>query len=126
MSSETDTSRFDDGEFAPAAPAALATPATLVQRAPSRLRTKLGLTAFVLALVAVLIEVWAMAVGNAQYYFGATVLAWLVIALSAFTFLTALIALVLKRNRGFAVAAMIVSVLANPLVLVAVFEFVGP
>ena len=57
---------------------------------------------------------------------GATVLAWLVIGLQAVSFVLGLVAFLSRRGRGhsrrFGLAAVVLSLLANPLLLVGLFS----
>lgn len=85
-----------------------------------------GFAGLLLAVFAVIVEVLAINVGSGSGWGAATALAWLVIGLQAVSFVLGLVALLSRRGRGpgrrFGLAAIVLSLLANPLLLVALFS----
>jgi hypothetical protein len=84
-----------------------------------------GISSLALVGVLVMVEAIAISIGAAGHWTAATVLAWCVIALSVVAFLGGLAAVILARGRRWGAAAMVLSVVANPLVLVWLFRAVG-
>ena len=85
-----------------------------------------GFAGLLLAVFAVILEVLAIAVGSGSAWGAATVLAWLVIGLQAVSLVLGLVALLSRRgrcqSRRFGLAAVVLSLLANPLLLVGLFS----
>jgi hypothetical protein len=95
--------------------------------APTKRRPteRLGRVALVAAALFALLEIAAIIVGSGQHWATATVLGEAVIALTVVSFVAGLIAVVRGRGRRAGIAAVIVSVLANPLVQIAVLGLIG-
>ncbi|MES2170824.1 MAG: hypothetical protein V4479_08900 [Actinomycetota bacterium] len=85
----------------------------------------LGRIAAMAAGLCVLLEVAAIIVGNERHWTIATWLGYGVIGLTVVSFLGGLVAAILRRAGAWGVVAMIVSVLANPLVQIAVLGLFG-
>jgi hypothetical protein len=77
------------------------------------------------ALACVVLEIVAIAVGDERHWTVATWLGYLVIGLTVVGFLGGLAAVILRRGGVWGVVAMIVCVLANPLVQIAVLGLLG-
>lgn len=99
---------------------------------PARRRPAVGLSAvslgagsFGAALLLAVVEAIAIALGSDQHFVAATILAWCVIVLTVASFIAGLVAVVSGRGRRGGIAAMVLSVLANPLVLVWLLGTVG-
>jgi hypothetical protein len=86
---------------------------------------RLGRIALIVAVVALIIEIVAIAVGSARQWQLATVLADIVIGLTILVFIAGVIAAVLDRGRRAGIATAILAVLVNPLVQIAVLKFLG-
>ncbi|WP_394771663.1 hypothetical protein [Lacisediminihabitans sp.] len=84
-----------------------------------------GLAAFALVVLLIAVEAVAVSIGSTGQWTTATVLAWTVIALTIVSFLGGLAAVVLRRGRRWGAVAAILSVVANPLVLVWLFRALG-
>ncbi|TXN32368.1 hypothetical protein [Lacisediminihabitans profunda] len=84
-----------------------------------------GLAALALAVLLVVVEAVAVSIGSTGHWAAATVLAWAVISLTIVSFLGGLVGVALRRGRRWGAAAMVVSVVANPLVLVWLFRALG-
>jgi hypothetical protein len=78
----------------------------------------LGAVSLGAALLLAVVEAIAIALGSDQHFVAATILAWFVIVLTVASFIAGLVAVVSGRGRRVGIAAMVLSVLANPLVLV--------
>jgi hypothetical protein len=78
----------------------------------------LGAGSFGAALLLAVVEAIAIALGSDQHFVAATILAWFVIVLTVASFIAGLVAVVSGRGRRVGIAAMVLSVLATPLVLV--------
>ena len=83
---------------------------------------RLGMASLVLAISAVVLEVIAIAIGSGGAWGPATALAWLIVALFAISIALGLAAILSGNGRGRGIGAVIVSLLANPLVLVWLFS----
>jgi hypothetical protein len=91
-----------------------------------------GISGLLLALSAALLEVLAIGIGSARTSAGgsgtawitATVIAWVVISMQAVSFTLGLVAIFRGRGqaRHFGAAAVLVSLLTNPLLLIALFS----
>ncbi|MET4780977.1 hypothetical protein [Glaciihabitans sp. UYNi722] len=86
-----------------------------------RLPRWFGLTTLVFAVLVVVLEGVAIGVGSGRDWTAATALAWVVIVLTIVSFLAGLAAVILNVGRWWGVAAMALSVVGNPLVLVWLF-----
>jgi hypothetical protein len=75
-----------------------------------------------LAILAVALEVLAIAIGSGGAWGAATVLAWFVIGLLAVSFVLGLVAILTGRGRRWGIGAVVLSLLGNPLVLVWLFS----
>ncbi len=84
----------------------------------------LGRIALIAAGALCLLEVVAIVLGNERHWTVATLMGQSIIGLTVVSFLAGLVAAVLRRG-GWGVAAMIVSVLANPLVQIALLGLFG-
>jgi hypothetical protein len=84
-----------------------------------------GLASLALTVVLVAVDTAAVSIGSTGQWTAATVLAWSVISLTIVSFLGGLAAVVLRRGRRWGAAGMVVSVAANPLVLVWLFRALG-
>ncbi|MHB1170979.1 MAG: hypothetical protein ACYCZY_00490 [Lacisediminihabitans sp.] len=91
-------------------------------RKPTR---RLGGIALALSAVFLVTEASAIVLAVAQSWGVATILAQLIIVLTAVSFIVGLIAVIMNRGRGLGMAAMLLSVVANPLVLVKLFALLG-
>lgn len=97
-------------EFAPPGPA---------HRAPRDIRRQFGLVALVTALVAFVLQIAAWMSSAAGLLQVGTVLAWVAVAVSSAAFIGALVALIAGWRRLAAAGALLVSLIANPLVVAA-------
>ena len=95
-----------------------------IAAAPPPIR-RLGLVSGVLAGAGVVLEILAIAVGNSGLWTVATVLAWLVSALLAVSFVLGAIAALTRRGRRWGSAAVVVSVVSHPLLLVWLFRLIA-
>ncbi|HAM26735.1 MAG TPA: hypothetical protein DCP11_08550 [Microbacteriaceae bacterium] len=84
-----------------------------------------GIASLAFTVVLVIVEAVAISIGAAGQWTAATVLAWCAISLTVVSFLGGLAAVIRARGRRWGVAAMVLSVLANPLVLVWLFRALG-
>lgn len=121
---------------APAAPTETAEPADLAEptepaepaepsaRAPRR-PLPFTSTAFISATAMLLAQGVAINLASSGNGAAATVIAQLLIGLTVIPFVLAIIALVRGPHRGWAIAAMMVSVIANPLLLRLILTFFG-
>jgi len=102
--------------------ALLAEPAPVVPRAAPRApRSVLGVSAFVLSLIFSLGTGIALALFFAESLDAATVVAFTAVGATAASFALGLLAVILGRGRGWGLAAMAISLLSNPFVLVVGF-----
>jgi hypothetical protein len=94
---------------------------------PERTRrlAPLGLIAFVTAAVLAVAEGVAIYLGSLGQYAAATVLAQVLVVLTAVPLALGLYAVVRRRNRDWGIAAMVVALAANPLVLSNLLDFFG-
>ena len=90
--------------------------------AATRSIRRLGMASLVLAISAVLLEVLAIVIGSGRAWGAATALAWFVIALFAVSIALGLAAIVMCNGRRWGIGAVMVSLFANPLVLVWLFS----
>ncbi len=111
----TDRSRIADEPFPANSPG-------IFRRRPLPL---LGRVSFALAVGAVAVETAAIAIGSGGGWAVATGLAGLVIGLTAVAFVLGIVAVLAARARRWGVAGVVLSVLANPLVLVGLFSALG-
>jgi hypothetical protein len=92
-------------------------------RAPSH---RIGIAGLLLAVFGVILEVLAIAIGSGGAWGAATVIAWIVTGFQAVSFVLGVVAILSGRGRshgwGFGLAAIVLSLLANPLLLVWVFS----
>ncbi len=87
--------------------------------------SRLGRIAALAAVLFALLEVAAIILGNERHWTVATWLGYAVIGLTVVSSLAGLVAVILRRGGGWGVVAMIVSVLANPLVQITVLGLFG-
>jgi hypothetical protein len=99
-----------------------ATAAEASRRRPRR-RVSLGAAALALAALCVLADVVAVAAAAAGYWGLGTAIAEAVMVGTLVPFGLGIVAAVFRRGRGFGVAAVVVSVLAHPLVLTGILNF---
>lgn len=82
-------------------------------------------TAFMTAVALLVTQFVAINLASTGSHAAATVIAQLLIGLTVIPFVLGLIGFVRGQHRGWAIAAMIVSVIANPLILRSVLSFFG-
>ncbi|MET4702877.1 hypothetical protein [Frigoribacterium sp. UYMn621] len=104
-----------------AEPGPLAAPS----RAVSRRIPRLGVVALALSVLAAALEWVAIATGSGGAWGAATVLAWFVIGLFALASVLGMVAVLARQGRSLGLAAIILSLLANPLTLVGIFSVLG-
>lgn len=85
----------------------------------------LGQIALCLALATVAAHVIAMVLAVSGSFVPGTVFAWIAVVASIVTVLTSLVAIVARFGRGWAIAALILGVFANPLLLLNMLNFLG-
>ena len=85
-----------------------------------------GLIAFAIAVLLVVAEIAALSLANAGKFEPATILGQLLIALTVLPLVFGVLAIIRRRGLGFAIAAIVVAVLANPFIQVSLFAFFGP
>jgi hypothetical protein len=85
---------------------------------------RIGIAGLLLAVSAVILEVLAIAIGSGGAWGAATVIAWFVIGFQAVSLVLGLVAIVSRRGHGrrLGLAAVLLSLLANPLLLVGAFS----
>lgn len=86
---------------------------------------RIGRGAFILVVIVIMIEIAAIALANDRHWLLATALAWGVIGLTLVSFTLGIFALIRRSDRRLAIAAIVLSIASNPLVLVAVFAALG-
>ncbi|MCU1423269.1 MAG: hypothetical protein JWN36_2920 [Microbacteriaceae bacterium] len=84
-----------------------------------------GVVALAVAVLAAAVEVIAIVVGSAGQWPLATGLAWAVIVLTVVALVLGVVAAVRNRGRAWGAAAIVVAVLANPLVQIGVLRALG-
>jgi len=107
-----------DGAAGPHVTPAVATAASERPRWPGR-------AALVCAVIAVAALVAALALVAGREFGGATLVAWAAIAASVAAILGGLLAILGRWGRGPGIAALVLGVLANPYLLLKLFELVG-
>ncbi len=85
----------------------------------------LGAGALTTAVVAIVLEIIAISVASSGAWTAGTVLAWLVIALTVVALVGGIVAVVFRRGRATGIAAIVLAILGNPLVLVWLFGVLG-
>ncbi len=87
---------------------------------------RIGIAGLLLAVSAVILEVLAITIGSGGAWGAATVIAWSVIGFQTVSLVLGLVAIFSGRGHGrrLGLAALLVSVLANPLLLVGAFSLV--
>lgn len=85
----------------------------------------LGTAALGAAVLFAVLEVVAIVVGSDQHWATATIMADAVIVLTAVSLLGGVIAVILDRGRRLGIAAIVLSLVANPLVQIAVLGIFG-
>ncbi|MCU1546518.1 MAG: hypothetical protein JWP30_1618 [Homoserinimonas sp.] len=88
-------------------------------------RSVLGVTAVGIALAAAVLLALAMGNAVAQAWQLATALAYVTIALTVLAFLAGLVAVIANLGRRSGVAAMVLAVAANPLVLIFILRLLA-
>jgi hypothetical protein len=96
-----------------------------IEAAPRRLPRWIGLAGFVFAVLLIVLEGVAIGIASNRDWSTATTLAWAVIVLMVVSFLCGLAAVIRRLGRRWGVAAMVLSVVGNPLVLVWLFALIG-
>ena len=99
-----------------------AAPEVTVTRTATQSIRRLGMASLVLAISAAVLEVIAIAIGSGGAWGPATALAWLIVSLLAISMALGLAAISTGNGRRWGIVAVIVSLLANPLVLVWLFS----
>lgn len=84
-----------------------------------------GILSFVLGLLTLAGLVTGITLATSDLYLAATFTAWGAIGVSALAVLAALIALIGRFGAGWAVAGLVVGVIANPLVLTIALDLIG-
>lgn len=107
--------------FGPTAAAVAEPPEPALPRRPLPFTT----VAFVSAAVLLIAQGVAINLASTGSPVAATVIAQLLIGLTVIPFVLGVVALVRGPHRGWAIAAMIVSVIANPFILLSVLSFFG-
>lgn len=92
--------------------------------APWRIR-RLGVVSIEFVILAVALEVLAIAIGSGGAWGAATILAWFVIGFFVVAFVLGVVAVLTRTGRRFGFAAAILSLVANPLTLVGIFSVLG-
>jgi hypothetical protein len=85
----------------------------------------LGYVAFGIAVLLVILEGIAVYLGSFGEPVVATVLGQVLVVITAFPFALGLLAVIRNRNREWGIAAMVLSVIANPFILINVLGFFG-
>ena len=93
--------------------------------APRPKTALLGATALAAAVIAGVLQGVAIAVATGGDYFAATVLGYLSIGLAVLAVVGGVVAIILDRGRRLGIAAVALGVLANPFVLLILFQLVG-
>ena len=99
-----------------------ACPEAIVTGAATQSIRRLGMASLVLAILAVVLEVIAIAIGSGGAWGAATVLAWFIVSLFAVSIALGVAAILTGNGRRRGIGAVMVSLLANPLVLVWLFS----
>lgn len=91
---------------------------------PRPLFHRIGIAGLLLAVSAVILEVLAIAIGSGGAWGAATVIAWFVTGLQAISLMLGLVVIFSGRGHGqrLGLASVLVSLLANPLLLVMAFS----
>jgi hypothetical protein len=97
----------------------------IAARTRTRAFRRLGRTALMAAVLAILIEVIAVALGAGGHLLLATGLAWVCISASGVAVLSGLVAVVQHKRRKLALIAIVLGVIGNPLVQVWVLAALG-
>jgi hypothetical protein len=95
------------------------------RRCPVRPGARPGAVSLGLAAAAAALEALAIAIGSAGQWPAATVLAWFTIGLMAVAFVLGVVAILSRRGRRWGIAAVLVSLIGNPLILVGLFAMLG-
>jgi hypothetical protein len=93
--------------------------------APRPKTALLGATALAAAVIAGVLQGVAIAVATGGDYLAATVLGYLSIGLAVVAVVGGVVAIILDRGRRLGIAAVVLGVLANPFVLLTLFQLVG-
>jgi hypothetical protein len=99
-----------------------------VEARPRRARTRPrwpGILSFVLALATVAGVATGIALATSDLYLAATYTAWGAIGASGLAVVLGLVGIIGRLGSGWAVAGLILGVLANPLVLTAALDLIG-
>ena len=100
-------------------------PGPVEGRLPTKPPSWLGFAALLGAIATVVIEVAAIAIGSVPLWSVATYLAYVAIGLSILSALAGVISVIVGWRRALGGAAIVVAVLANPLLQVAVLGFLA-
>ena len=93
--------------------------------APRPKTALLGATALAAAVIAGVLQGVAIAVATGGDYLAATVLGYVSIGLAVVAVVGGVVAIILDRGRRLGIAAVVLGVLANPFVLLTLFQLVG-
>ncbi len=88
-------------------------------------RGLVGMAALALAVIMAVLHVIGVVVASGGDFESATVIAWVVIGLSVLAVVGGIVAVILRRGRGWGVAAIALAVIANPVVLLYLLRFVS-
>ena len=93
--------------------------------APRRQTALLGATALAAAVIAGVLQGVAIAEATGGDYLAATVLGYVSIGLAVVAVVGGVVAIILDRGRRLGIAGVVLGVLANPFVLLTLFQLVG-
>ena len=93
--------------------------------APRPKTALLGATALAAAVIAGVLQGVAIAVATGGDYLAATVLGYVSIGLAVVAVVGGVVAIILDRGRRLGIAGVVLGVLANPFVLLTLFQLVG-
>lgn len=85
----------------------------------------LGQIALCFALATIAAHVVAVVVASSGSFVAGSVIAWIAIVASIVTILTSLVAIIGRFGRGWAIAALVLGIFANPVLLLNVLNFLG-
>jgi lysylphosphatidylglycerol synthetase-like protein (DUF2156 family) len=112
-------------ELPPERPTGMLLPAEEPELPAERVRTPLlGILALVLVVLAGIVQVLAISTATDGRYLVGTVLAWGAVAASVLGLLVGVVATVLGLGRRWAIAAMVLSLVSNPIVVLNVLGFI--
>jgi hypothetical protein len=88
-------------------------------------RALVGMIALGLAVVMAVLHVVGIVVASGNDYGTATAIAWVAIVISGVAVLGGVAAIILRRGRGWGIAAIVLGVLANPVILLYLLRLVS-